>query len=187
MDRRRNHRLNHHRRRLFLPLILSLGPYPGMPWHLYHYAMALWHLRHGARYQGQRLSKGCSVEKKKFCAISRSFGSPLGVVEVIHMGSSAQCEHPYFYLYLALASDYCSYVCLLFFMFHFHMCASARIRSLEQNNTCSNLEPSVVQRHQIGKASTTRRLCMSLHNSTMLPRMRVTTRCQVPSDIRKMQ
>jgi len=71
MDRRRNHRLNRRHRRLFLPLILSLDPYPGMPWHLYHYAMALWHLRHGARYRGQRLLKGCSVEKKKgLCNLS---------------------------------------------------------------------------------------------------------------------
>ena len=62
MDRRHNYR-RRRRRRLSLPLILSLDPYPGMPWHLYHYAMALWHLRHGARYQGQRLSKECSVEK----------------------------------------------------------------------------------------------------------------------------
>lgn len=40
-------------------------------------------------------------------------------------------------LYLASGNDYYSDVCLLFFMFHFHICACARIRSLEQNNTCS--------------------------------------------------
>jgi len=180
MDRRRSLR----RRRLFLPLILSLDPYPGVPWHLYHYAMALWHLRHGARYQGQRLSKGCSVEKKKFVQ-SRSVGSPLGVVDMGLLRSVS--THTFTYIWCWLVTTVVMYASL-FFMFHFHMCASARIRSLKQNNTCSNLEPSVVQRHQIGKASTTtRRLCMSLHNSTMLPRMHVTTRYQVPSDIRKMQ
>lgn len=104
MGRRRNRR-----RRLFLSLIpiLSLDPYLWMPWLLYHYAMALWHHLHGARYQAQRLSKGRSVEKR-FCAILRSVGSPLGVVEVIRMGLLYRVSTHTFPLYLALASNYCS-------------------------------------------------------------------------------
>ena len=82
MGRRCNRRNRH---RLFLPLMPSLDLYPGMPWLLYHYAMALWHHRRGARYQAQRLSKGCSVEKNVLCNLSLCWVT-LGVVEVIRMG-----------------------------------------------------------------------------------------------------
>jgi len=53
--------------------------------------------------------------KKKVCAISRSVASPLGVVEVIHTGLLHGMSTHTFPLYLVLASDYYSDVCLLFF------------------------------------------------------------------------